>query len=292
VTKTPLILVGARDPLPPDHRYSSHDALSVYFACQPRSVWDKHAHRQIQVTVGFSPARVGTTVTAASAAQPAMERWGSGDFVSIVPAGHPHSTDWRRKADLMHLYLDPGFVARAAHEFQRDDDIEVIGHYLIRDPLIERLADQLRGEMREGAPSRLYFESLATVLAVQLRNRYAARPENPRQLKAGIGPYRARRALDYIEAHLHDNALSLNDMAADLGMSPHYFAELFKNRFGVSPYRYVLSRRIEQARVLLAARERSLADIALELGFGSQSRFTTVFVQRMGTTPAAYRRSF
>jgi AraC family transcriptional regulator len=52
----------------------------------------------------------------------------------------------------------------------------------------------------------------------------------------------------------------------------------------------VEDRRIERAKHLLAETTQPLADVAVETGFGTQSRFSTVFKRRIGFTPAAYRR--
>ncbi|MBP3397122.1 MAG: helix-turn-helix transcriptional regulator [Clostridia bacterium] len=49
-------------------------------------------------------------------------------------------------------------------------------------------------------------------------------------------------------------------------------------------------RRIEQARRLISAGDKSMLEIALELGFCSQSHFNKVFKKETGMTPAAYRR--
>src|SRR5580658_4814066 len=51
-------------------------------------------------------------------------------------------------------------------------------------------------------------------------------------------------------------------------------------------------RRIEQAKRLLAETKRTLADIALELGFASQSHFTVSFCEVVGLPPNRYRRWF
>ena len=71
--------------------------------------------------------------------------------------------------------------------------------------------------------------------------------------------------------------------------NPHYFWELFRNGTGLSPWRYVTYRRIELAKHLIARSDLRLADIALQVGFSSQTRFTESFVRSTGMTPLAYR---
>ena len=72
-------------------------------------------------------------------------------------------------------------------------------------------------------------------------------------------------------------------------MGPDVFARHFKARVGMPPYRYVTERRIRRAEICLTEEDRSIADIALAVGFSSQSHFTTQFTKFLNMTPAAYR---
>ena len=91
-----------------------------------------------------------------------------------------------------------------------------------------------------------------------------------------------------MEANLGSD-IGLAALAGQVGLSPHYFSLLFKRSFGVSPYRYVVSRRIERARLRLSERAVPIAEIALGLGFADQSHFCRVFKTFFGTTPKRYR---
>jgi AraC family transcriptional regulator len=57
----------------------------------------------------------------------------------------------------------------------------------------------------------------------------------------------------------------------------------------VSPHRFLIRRRIEQARALLAAQTLPIAEIARSVGFRTQSHFTTTFRRETGITPSVYR---
>jgi AraC family transcriptional regulator len=72
-------------------------------------------------------------------------------------------------------------------------------------------------------------------------------------------------------------------------MSPYSFSRLFKATAEATPYHFVLARRIQRAEMLLGG-EMSLSEIALTLGFASQSHFTEAFRRRTGRTPARARR--
>ena len=58
----------------------------------------------------------------------------------------------------------------------------------------------------------------------------------------------------------------------------------------MTPRAFIEQRRVDRAKELMSQSTRSLAAIAVESGFGTQSRLTTTFRRRTGFTPAAYRR--
>ena len=69
-----------------------------------------------------------------------------------------------------------------------------------------------------------------------------------------------------------------------------HFASLFRKATGLRPHDYVVRRRVEQAQVLLSESPTPIVDIALNVGFQSQSHFTTVFKRVLGITPHRWRQ--
>ena len=98
-----------------------------------------------------------------------------------------------------------------------------------------------------------------------------------------------QHAMEYISEH-YKEPCTLTELATALSLSPNYLHAVFKRATGMTPYAYVTLRRIEQARRLISAGDKSMLEIALELGFCSQSHFNKVFKKETGMTPAAYRR--
>jgi AraC family transcriptional regulator len=81
----------------------------------------------------------------------------------------------------------------------------------------------------------------------------------------------------------------LDDLAIITGMSRYYFCHLFKRSTGMSPYQYVIKCRIDRAKELLLFRQDcSIADVAFQVGFASQSQFTKHFKKWVGTTPKKF----
>ena len=98
----------------------------------------------------------------------------------------------------------------------------------------------------------------------------------------------AREAREYINENYTQDC-SLSKIAEAVRVSPNYLHTAFSRGFGVTPYEYALRKRLEKAKRLIMAGEKSMLEIALELGFCSQSHFNKLFKEREGVTPAQYR---
>lgn len=94
--------------------------------------------------------------------------------------------------------------------------------------------------------------------------------------------------LDYIEHHLSEE-ITLDDLCSLLGLEKSYLITRFKRTFGTSPMRYVHAMRIEQAKLLLRTTDKSITEIAYEVGFGSIHYFCRFFKQTVGMPPLAFR---
>src|SRR3989454_1920870 len=99
---------------------------------------------------------------------------------------------------------------------------------------------------------------------------------------------RLRRVIEYVQENLQRD-LRLAELSALVHMSPYHFARLFKRSTGVPPHRFLVRRRIDAARALLAAQTAPIAEIAQLVGFRTPSHFTTTFRRVTRLTPSAYR---
>ena len=207
--------------------------------------------------------------------------------VMLVPRGTRDRTIFHGARTIVSLALHPQMLARAISEQERD--VELLFQWSLEDRQIAPLLLALQADLVGGSPAgRLYGESLGVAVAVYLARRYAAHPVKAVRVRGGLPTYRLRRVLEYIAAHL-DHDLGLAELASVTGLSPHYFAELFRQRLGKTPHRYVLEQRIERAKHLMRNRTRTILEVALLSGFKDQGHFGRVFRQLVGATPSRYR---
>jgi len=103
-----------------------------------------------------------------------------------------------------------------------------------------------------------------------------------------------KRQLTRVTEFVHDNlakSIRLSELASLADLSASQFGRAFKISTGMTPHKWHLAARIEYAKRMLADRERSLVDIALDAGFSEQSHFTRAFTAANGISPHAWRRS-
>lgn len=89
--------------------------------------------------------------------------------------------------------------------------------------------------------------------------------------------------------HLH-LPLTVEDLAAQVHMSPRNFARSFVAELGTTPARFLETLRLEAARRRLEETDRNVDQIAAECGFGSAEVMRRCFMRNLGTPPSAYRR--
>ncbi len=98
-------------------------------------------------------------------------------------------------------------------------------------------------------------------------------------------------AMDYIYEHLHEK-ITVEDIAAEVGLNPSYLSTHFKRISGVSVSEYIRKKRIEAAENMLMFSAYSLSEISEFLSFSSYSHFAAIFQKYTGATPKEYRSTY
>ena len=85
--------------------------------------------------------------------------------------------------------------------------------------------------------------------------------------------------------------LNLDELAEELHMSKSNLIRIFKKKYKVTPYEYVISLRIETAKIFLRDTKLTIKEIADKLVFFDEHYFSSVFLKKVGLRPGAYRTS-
>ena len=213
-----------------------------------------------------------------------------GDML-ITPANTPLFVRWEGDERCVQIQLAEKFIQQVATEtLDRDGDrLQLQSEFRVRNSEIEAIAKMLLTESQQGqAGSKLYLDSLANVLAVNLLRHHATIAPQLPVYDGGLAPRQLQLILDFVDAHL-DRELGLETLAQLLDMSQFHFSRLFKQSMGSSPYQYLIRQRVERAKSLLRNTDRPIVDIALDCGFNSHSHLSKQFRQVTGMTPKAFR---
>jgi len=106
---------------------------------------------------------------------------------------------------------------------------------------------------------------------------------------------RSAKAVSDAKRFIDENfseSITLNDIAKSVHLSEIYFHNLFTESTGTTPHKYLIIKRIENAKKLLRSSTLSINEIAEYSGFGSQQYLNKVFKKETGVTPLSYRKSF
>ncbi|CAB3749429.1 helix-turn-helix transcriptional regulator [Paraburkholderia humisilvae] len=198
-------------------------------------------------------------------------------------------------SDFLHIYLSAAYVAQGPDSAlaNRMQEAHNVCFPFMRDSAIRQLMHVLVEALDSPDPaSRSCVDAVARAIAARALGIALQPPPAAVRAEPGKTPalesWRLQRTIAFIDNHL-DQPISLQQLAHAVGLSPTYFAARFRAAVGASPRLFVMRRRIERAKVLLASTRMSMIDVALNVGFRTQSHFTTVFGRQEGATPHQWR---
>jgi AraC family transcriptional regulator len=152
------------------------------------------------------------------------------------------------------------------------------------------IASGLEELCREAQDRDTTFDMLAEGWALQtmahLHRMGDARSDEP--AKGGLSAGSLRRLNEYVADNL-DRPISLADLSSVTGLSKRHFIRAFAESSGQTPHRYLVSRRIEKAKELLAHSSACITEIGLAVGFSHAQHFSNKFKALTGLTPSKYR---
>lgn len=157
------------------------------------------------------------------------------------------------------------------------------------DTALDWLMETLRVELMRRQASPLLVQGLAQTIAVHLARNYTEVIQEPRSTSPSLPGFKLRQITDWMAEHLAEE-FHLDRVAALAGLSKFHFNRLFKSATGVSPSRYHINLRMEQAKRQLRETKKSVVEIALDVGYATPSHFAQLFRRETGLSPSDYRR--
>jgi AraC family transcriptional regulator len=208
--------------------------------------------------------------------------------VMIRPAGSIQRV-YGAVPERLRVGISERLVAEAMAEIGGSSTVDLVAVLSVNDPLIHRGASILWDELLkpQHPAQRLLVEGVATILAAHLVRSYDARSRPPDDLARGLDPAALRSVMGYMHDHI-DRHIALDELSNVARVSRFRFIRLFRASTGLTPMKYLESRRIEFARKLIRENNMSMAEIAVAVGFVDQSHFAKRFRRHAGCTPGQY----
>ena len=157
-------------------------------------------------------------------------------------------------------------------------------------PAMRRWLDDINGAAAPAAAAILHAALLHELQGRLLRFALSNSGVRMDDAASERAPGAIARMLQYIAENYQDPALSVARIARHARIHPSYAINHFHKTCGVSLMRYVIRQRVTHAQCLIASGDGKILDIALDSGFGSESRFYQVFRAATGVTPREYAR--
>lgn len=138
---------------------------------------------------------------------------------------------------------------------------------------------------------RLFGDDIASVIERHFSHEVSSSSAQPFYQLGGDVQFDEAIAmvLDFIESDL-SRRVSNQDMADYCGLSLRTFNRKFKGQVGKSPTAYVLQRRMDEAKRLLADISLTASEVANLVGFQDPAHFSKTFLKHFSLTPSAYRK--
>lgn len=136
----------------------------------------------------------------------------------------------------------------------------------------------------------IMIKSISTQIAfLLLRDTLASSSERSNRIGDINGTDYVTKAIDYMNKYYSCN-ITISDICRAIFLSPGYFNRLFKNKIGMTPYKYLCVLRINKSKELLSESAFSIEEIARICGFANTGHLSTVFRKTQGLSPSEFKK--
>ena len=218
----------------------------------------------------------------------------SGSFF-LTTGGGPYDCRWKAITPepflTMMAFVELPLLQRAMHEVFGADAPKARLRDLsaFTDPDLHWMMEHVRDELMARRVSALRVQALAQLIATHLARNYGEVARETVPNGSTLPGFKLKQVTDFIEANLGED-FDLEHLAARIGLSKFHFHRLFSKATGMSPAKYQINARMNEARRRLRETKQSIIAVATDLGYSNPSHFAQVFRRETRMTPSEYRR--
>ena len=213
----------------------------------------------------------------------------------LTSGGAPYDCRWKAVGpepfESMAVFIALPLLQRALEEVFGDDATHVRLRDIsaFTDVALDSLMKRVHEELLRRHASPLFLQGIAQAIAIHLARNYAETARDSRSSSPSLPSYKLRQITDWMVENVAEE-FNLDRLAAQAGLSKFYFNRLFRSAMGMSPSRYQITLRLDEARRLLRETKKSVVEVALDVGYANPSHFAQLFRRETGLAPSDYRR--
>jgi AraC family transcriptional regulator len=213
----------------------------------------------------------------------------------LTSGGAPYDCRWKAVTSeafqSMAVFIELRLLQRALEEVFGADatNAHLRDISAFTDAPLSSLMERVREELMRRKASPLFLQGIAQAIAIHLARNYAEIADDSHSGSPSLPGYKLRQITEWMAEHVAEE-FNLDRLAAQAGLSKFYFNRLFKSAMGLSPSRYQITLRMDEARRLLRETKKSVVDVAYEVGYANPSHFAQLFRRETGLSPSDYRQ--
>lgn len=168
--------------------------------------------------------------------------------------------------------------------------LQFLNNYNVVDEAIKGIIELFLIETTSGGQNgNAYIQSLLSLLSTHYIKNYSNYVDLQKEQSAAskFDHIQMKKLDTYINENI-GKSLSIEALAERLHCSKFYFLREFKKFTGITPYQYLVKKRLENAKHRLTEHNANIAAIAFELGFNDQAHFTRAFKSQFNLTPGQF----
>lgn len=209
----------------------------------------------------------------------------------VNPPDSPFSHDISEPCYFLILAVEEEFLASCSLGVA-GKNIQFLNNYNVQDETIKGILELFFIEAQaKGRNGYTYLKHLLSLLSTHYIQNYSNYKDlqSERATSSKFDKHQFHSVDVFIEKNI-GSQITVDDMADLLHCSKFYFLREFKKLMGITPYQYLMNKRLKKAQTFLSSGNRDIASIAFELGFSDQSHFTRTFKKQFGVTPGQYQK--
>ena len=186
------------------------------------------------------------------------------------------------------ILIKPELINKIAKEMGHSGDVRFLKlqNEFSRDLLYAVSSFEKEVQHPDSIP--LLLDSLSVQIAALLLREFKTNLKKYPSISPDSNVY-VNLAIEYMQTFYSSN-ITISDICEAVNLSPFHFIRTFKQKTGISPYKYLLNIRIKKAEELLSSGKHSVAEVAMLCGFINPSHFSSKFKEITGQSPSKYKK--